>query len=573
MNKKYLSFLLSMVLVCTMFLAVLPAGCGDNGQDKLTYYSVKYLSETGGKIEGEATQTVESGKDAAPVTAVADDGYNFKGWSDGKTEATRTDLNVTGDIEVTAKFSPYYTVNYVCEPGGKIEGEATQTVESGKDAVQVTAVAERGFEFKGWSDGKTEAARTDLNVTDNINVTAKFSSDKYEDYGLPVISVYTENDDLPVDKENYVSCTVNVTNDNSYSLYATAGIRLRGNSTMSFPKKPYRIKFDKKQGLFGWEKNKSWVLLALYQDFSNIKDYAAFSIANAINGVGNGGSAFVSHAKHVELYMNGEYQGIYLLCDQIQENSGRVDVEQDFTAEDVEVPFLVELDEYAQYEGVENVDWFKIFTNTNYTAYFNIKYPEADQRFTQAQYDYIHNYILTVDGLCRNPNVTKAQLEQYVDLPSFIDYFLAQEIMGQEEINKKSVYMSKKPGGKLVMGPVWDFDWSAGGCMSYGGQHKSYEGGIFSGNNWFGALLKVEWFNKAVENRVEEIRDAVASTVNTLKAYKSTIAKASNRNSAKWHFDNGNTKLPYFNEYYDTVLQYISERPQVIINYLPYRLL
>lgn len=632
MKRKYLSFLLPLIL-CFSALLFLSA-CGGNGK---TYYSVNYFCEKGGRIQGEARQRIENGKNASEITAVADNGYEFIGWDDGVTDSSRTDTEVSEDKTYVAKFRQLiFNVSYQASEGGYIQGEALQKVDINTSATSVTAVCNEDYYFIGWSDGFPNETRTDADVITDITVTAQFAkkcvltltsnivgasdlisgtvhkmipgdsvkvtvkpkfgyrflgwrdgeksktrvfnfdtSDinaealfEYDTKGLPVMAVYTENSAEITDKENYVNCTVSVTNDSAYSLDgAVAGIRLRGNSTMKFPKKPYRIKFDKKQGLFGWEKNKSWVLLALYQDFSNIKDYAAFAIANGVKTVGAGNSSFAPNAKHVEVYLNGDYAGLYLLCDQVQENSGRVDVEVDFTETDTEVPFLVELDEYVQYEGTEETDWFKIKTDESYTAYFNIKYPEADQRFTQAQYDYIKNYILTVDGLCRNPNVTRAQFEQYIDLPSFIDYFLVQEIMGQKEINKKSVFMSRKTGGKLVMGPVWDFDWSAGGPMAY--PQDLPNGGMYSSKNWFGVMLKVSWFKQAVLQRLDEISGTVRNTLSNLATYKNVIKAAAERNASVWDFDTNNS-LPSFNEYYDTVLDFIDKRIDLIPIILSY---
>ena len=74
----------------------------DDGQPEFT---VQYLAGTGGSISGEATQAVVLHKDAAPVTAVADLNYHFTGWSDGVSTATRTDLDITGDLSVTANFA------------------------------------------------------------------------------------------------------------------------------------------------------------------------------------------------------------------------------------------------------------------------------------------------------------------------------------------------------------------------------------------------------------------------------------------------------------------------------------
>jgi len=382
---------------------------------------------------------------------------------------------------------------------------------------------------------------------------------------LPVFWIDTFGGAEIKSKEDYITCGVSLTNtDEDFEFNnVLAGIRGRGNTTWGYDKKPYRIKFDKKQDLFGWDKNKSWVLLALYQDFSGIKDFTAFNLASAI---GEDGSAFVPHARHVELYLNGEYQGLYLLTDQVQENKGRTDVEEDFDENSTEIPFLVEWDEYAPLEGKEGTDWFRIYNNdSGATSYYNVKYPDREQRFTQEQFDYVKNYIIKVNELCHTKNVDAGKFEEYVDLDAFIDYYLVQEIMGQVEINYKSVYMSKKSDGRLVMGPIWDFDYSAGGPMELGG-NASPEVGLMSTFNWFYFMLKTDWFKAACLNRLEEHRQTWLDTLEDIKAYKTDLNAALQRNASLWDFEDDG--LMSYGEHYDFVISYISKRIELLPSYI-----
>ena len=102
-------------------------------------------------------------------------------------------------------------------------------------------------------------------------------------------------------------------------------IRARGNSTFGAPKKPFRLKFDKKQGMLGLnggQKYKSWVLMADYYDGSMLRTYGTFKFAKALME----NVYYSSDCTHVEVYLNGEYRGVYLLCEQTQINRGRVDI-------------------------------------------------------------------------------------------------------------------------------------------------------------------------------------------------------------------------------------------------------
>lgn len=140
-----------------------------------TNLHINYTASEGGKINGITQQSVKPGEDGTTVTATPHEGYIFSGWSDGITSATRQELNVTKNISVTAKFEKkIFTLEYLSEYGGHVEGETTQVVKYGENGTTVEAIAEEGFEFIGWSDGTPSTTRTARNVTENMIITAKF---------------------------------------------------------------------------------------------------------------------------------------------------------------------------------------------------------------------------------------------------------------------------------------------------------------------------------------------------------------------------------------------------------------
>ncbi|MBQ9467584.1 MAG: InlB B-repeat-containing protein [Clostridia bacterium] len=129
---------------------------------------VSYAAEAGGQIEGELTQYLIPGSSGSSVRAVPDPGYLFAYWSDGGTSPERRD-RVTGDTMITAFFVPdpaSYTFTYTAGVGGSIEGNAVQTVPSRSATEHVRASAAEGYAFIGWSDGLTDAARSDVVYAD-----------------------------------------------------------------------------------------------------------------------------------------------------------------------------------------------------------------------------------------------------------------------------------------------------------------------------------------------------------------------------------------------------------------------
>jgi lysophospholipase L1-like esterase/ribosome-associated toxin RatA of RatAB toxin-antitoxin module len=144
-------------------------------------YTLTYLAAANGSITGTAVQTVNQGSSGTQVTAVANTGYHFVQWSDGVTTASRKDENITADLSVTATFAiSTYTLTYLAAANGSVTGNTVQTVNYGSSGTQVTAVANEGYYFAGWSDGSLLNPRTDSNVSGDITVTASFSpTDKY----------------------------------------------------------------------------------------------------------------------------------------------------------------------------------------------------------------------------------------------------------------------------------------------------------------------------------------------------------------------------------------------------------
>ena len=141
-------------------------------------YTLTYATiGTNGSITGATNQTVNYGGNGTTVVAVPNTGCYFAGWSDGLTNSTRTDLDVTTNLAVTASFRiNTYTLNYAsANTNGVISGATNQVVNYNANGTSVTATPNSGCYFTGWSDGSRSNPRTDLNVTNNIAVTAGFA--------------------------------------------------------------------------------------------------------------------------------------------------------------------------------------------------------------------------------------------------------------------------------------------------------------------------------------------------------------------------------------------------------------
>ncbi len=138
-------------------------------------YSVIYKSGAGGYIEGKTHQIVKENEDAEKVTAIPEEGYEFKKWLDEVETAERQDRNITADKTYTAIFERIkLKVTYNAGVGGTIDGTAEQEIAYGNDAEFVVAVPDEGYRFVKWSDGNGSTIRKETNVNTDICVTAEF---------------------------------------------------------------------------------------------------------------------------------------------------------------------------------------------------------------------------------------------------------------------------------------------------------------------------------------------------------------------------------------------------------------
>lgn len=407
------------------------------------------------------------------------------------------------------------------------------------------------------------------------------SSASYGD--LPIVRINTQDNRKPRDKENYVNCSFELTNceDDSQNVKVSmkssydnkeddggVGVRLRGNSTMAFDKKPYRIKFAKKTSLFGLKKAKSWVLLADYLDQSNIRNYTAMTLGNSVFD----NLDFTATPHHVILEFNGEYKGVYLLCEQMDEKKGRANVEVEdeelfSNYEKTEFPFFIEMDSSIQDGTVSSADRLELY------GYYpiEIKYPEAEDRLELQQNaenlgggvdlirDYITEYLNAVKTtLSTGEKVTVSfrndpvGFEDLVDVDSLIDFNLLNEFMYNPDSVWKSFYMHKSVNkvdettgeiveyGKLKFGPVWDFDWSMSGTYTGDPYTESFidcarKITVFNRSVIFTDFLKNEEYYARVQARWQEVTTTrtgkkqltVKQVCDKLRDYKSHIAEAS----------------------------------------------
>lgn len=302
---------------------------------------------------------------------------------------------------------------------------------------------------------------------------------------LPTIRIDTENR-KPVDsREEKVKCVISVTGNEDFpSEYqitdASGTIKGRGNSTWYNPKKPYKIKFDEKQSVLGMPADKEWVLLANYIDKTSIRNVLAFYIGQGSN------LDYTCRSRFVELVLNDEFMGLYQLCEQIKVATDRVNLSDD--------GFLLEIDKRAPDDGTS------VYFDVPHMGPVVIKDPDVD--YNSTQFEFIMSYVGNVSAVLFSNAFLDPDngYRSLLDVESFIDWAIINEIArNNDAVFFSSCYMNYDVGGKLKMGPLWDFDLAFGNVDT--NDNWKIEGLNIFKIDWFSRLMKDSAFVQEVKVR------------------------------------------------------------------------
>lgn len=339
---------------------------------------------------------------------------------------------------------------------------------------------------------------------------------------MPVVSITTS---APVvDKETWIASTVSIDGGNRFDDMPETelSVRGRGNSTWSWEKKPYALKFTKKQSVLGMPKHKRWCLIANYMDRTHMRNRLAYRIG-AISRL-----AYTVRNEFAELYLNGEYMGCYLLTEQIKVDENRVNISETDG-------FLLEFDSYFD-EDVR-------FRSSASNIPVNVKSPDPED-ITDAQLAALKEYVNRADEAVQalRRGAAGDSPFEYIDRESMIDLWIIFELMANREIlHPKSLYFHKDAGGKLVAGPIWDFDWGTltdsrrTGWIIYGVGNSSLLWMDGSGNNWWNVLLTYDAsFRAAVKERWTEWYPSLQGMAEFIRSEKALIASAVARDNVRW---------------------------------------
>lgn len=275
---------------------------------------------------------------------------------------------------------------------------------------------------------------------------------------LPTLSIHIADNIEPYDKEHELTAWLTTIYDDGlrYSQHPIA-IRLRGHASITFPKKPYRLRFTDGQlhRMFNGAayaspaKAEKWTLINNYGDKSLMRNIVAMEISRRM------GMSYTPYCQAVDVIVNGEYKGCYQLCDQVEVGAQRVDIapmtRYDNSGEALTGGYLIEIDGYEQEDG-ESIPSLK-------GNPISIKAPDKST-LTSTQRAYIINHINEMERRLLSDdytNVTKGY-RPLLNVGSFVRYLLVSELAGNPDAFWSTYLWKQRGNDQLHVGPAWDFD-------------------------------------------------------------------------------------------------------------------
>lgn len=385
-----------------------------------------------------------------------------------------------------------------------------------------------------------------------------------DEFKVAKLQISTDNWKSVSSKEAYVPCAIHIDSDVAgWDFSGRASIRGRGNSTWHwYDKKPYRIKLDEKAGILGLAEDKDWVLLADYRDPTHMMNTFVLVMGKGL------GLPFTNHSRYVEVTLNNEYIGLYLLTEQVEQGSNRVNID-----ETDGLLLSLDADDGPDLNpGAEDNFW-----SGTYRMPMVVKSPDI---ISVGQLATIKSEFSKLESAIKQGNY--AEVDQILDIRSFIDFMLIQELVYNVEVAApRSMNIHKDKDGKWTMGPLWDFDggfdfdWSTmltGHNYFYSykelvlGTSPAQQIGGYKVPAFFTDLFKSRQFVDQYQKRWLEVRDNIINEYwVTSKKYADGFADAMKRDAIRWPINKDHkTEVARLKIWLQNRISYLN---QVIANY------
>ena len=332
------------------------------------------------------------------------------------------------------------------------------------------------------------------------------------------------------DKKNYVKGTITVKDpERLYSdveeFTAEMGIRGRGNSTWEWPKKPYKIKLDSKASILGFPADKEWCILANYSDRSLLRNLTAMKLSELC------GFSWTPRMCSVEVTIDGKYQGVYNFCEHKKISADRVNIEvageNDNEGDALTGGYYFEIDARA-----EDTDphW-----HTTMDVPMLFSDPEEP---TEQQFEYARENFEAFEAVLKARDFSEQTgYRKYIDMKSFIDYYIVQELTKNVDgCLNLSTFLTKERGKKLEMYHLWDFDLTLGNCGyfndAYGNGPENF---YIRYSAWYRYMFEDPQFIKELKTRWNSLYPDLKTMTQYIEQQAFYLEQAQVRNFQTWN--------------------------------------
>ena len=363
-----------------------------------------------------------------------------------------------------------------------------------------------------------EKESTDINNTseelnlDETNLLPQFKIDTSN-------KTIVDEPKIPASMDLYIDGELN----KSYNI----GIEIRGSSSQFFEKKSYGVETwdsnneDIDTDLGGFPEEEDWILYGPFSDKSLIRNVLIFQLSNAIGMYG-------SRTDFYEVTINDKFLGTYVLMEKIKRDKNRVNISKNLD-DDISGGYIIKIDKPPD-EGYTSANSFssKFDTRGSYVGASDIKflytYPKSSE-ISNDQKNYIKNYINDFEEALLSSNFQDPELgyQKYIDIDSFVDFLILNEISKNIDAYRISTFMHKDKNQKLKMGPIWDFNLGFGNVnycdaeLESGWSYKFND--VCGGDNWkvpfwWNRLFEDPAFVSKLKNRWSDLRTNILSDQN-----------------------------------------------------------
>lgn len=376
---------------------------------------------------------------------------------------------------------------------------------------------------------------------------------------LPIVVVNTYGVDIPdepkIDAEMGIIFNgdgqVNHINDSLNEFFGLIAIETRGSSSQSFPAKSYGLEtrgpdsVNYNASIFNWPADNDWILYAPYTDKAMIRNVMTYHLGNEMG-------RWTPRTKLCELVLNGEYMGVYVFMERIKQNPGRVNIDpllpNDTLNNELTGGYIIKVDKTTAGGVIAWDSPYPAQAPSNVTIGLQLHDPSLDQ-LHPSQLNYIQTFFTDWEDALVDSTFADPVLgyRRFIDVPSFIDFFLMNEVSKNVDGYRISSFFYKErfsEGNKMVAGPLWDYN-IAWGNSNYcqGGETYGWEinfnevcGG---GNNpfWWNRLLEDSLYANAVNCRYFELRNSILDTTylyNYIDSLASILEEPAQRHFQRW---------------------------------------